>query len=73
MDLFIALIVTRSSLLICLLTLAVVHTDLFVPFLLRLGRGIIFKNRVFNVVTLVTLPIMFHCRLLQLVCRCCFR
>ena len=56
MGLFITLIVTRSSLLIWLLTLVVVHTGLFVPFLLSLGLDIIFTSRVFNTLTLCSHP-----------------
>ena len=59
MSLFITLLVTRSSLLICLLTLVVVCTGIFVPFLLRLGRDIIFTSRVFNGLALVTVLFQF--------------
>ena len=44
-----------------------------VPFLLRMGRDIIFISRVFNALILVSLPIMLRYCLFQLVCRHYFR
>ena len=61
MGLFVALIVTWSSLLICLLTLVVVHTGIFVPFLLRLGRDIIFTSQVLDTLALVTYVLFQLC------------